>query len=91
MNQTNLFYWHRFCVKQPEVGKNRYLCAANFGHNFFLQNLKILNSENFTFSFVTFDTVELYECTIPKNNGMNQGNLLCYYRFCVKQPEIGKK
>ena len=67
------------------------MCVANFGYKFSLQNLKILNSENFTFSFVTFDTVELYECTKPKNNGMNQSNLLYQYRFCVKQPEIGKK
>ena len=58
------------CFTLKKYKYSKFLC--------FIPNLvdKILNSENFTFSFVTFDTVELYECTIPKNNGMNQSNLL---------------
>ena len=63
---------------------------SKFWAQIFLQTLKILNPENFTFSFVTFDTVELYECTIPKNNDMNQSNLLYLYCFCVKNQKYVK-
>ena len=46
--------------------------------SFFLQIHKILNFKKITFSFITFDSDDLQECTIPQNNGLNQNNLVSF-------------
>ena len=45
--------------------------------------------ETFTFSLITFDSLELHEYAIPKNNSLNQTNLPYFIAFCSKRATNG--
>ena len=44
--------------------------------NFFLQIRKNENFQKTTYFFITFESDDLHECTIPQNKRLNQKNLL---------------
>ena len=45
----------------------------------------------FTFSLITFDSFEVHECAIPKNNRLNQNNLPLIITFLSKMTVNGLK
>ena len=45
----------------------------------------------FTLSLITFDSFEVRECAIPKNNGLNQTNLSYFITFFSKMTANGLK
>ena len=53
-----------------------------------LQNMKV---QTFTFSLITFDSLELHEYAIPTNNSLNQTNLPHFIAFCSKMATNGLK
>ena len=47
----------------------------------FLQNCKNMKIQIFTFSLITFDSFEVHECAIPKNNRLSQNDLSLVQRI----------
>ena len=64
-------------IFEKKIMKHFYLIEKK-SKSFFLQIHKILNFKKITFSFITFDSDDLQECTIPQNNGLNQNNLVSF-------------